>query len=143
MQIATATTRDLTRVEALLASLGLPTAGLLDQFPRAYAIATRDGEMLGCAGLETYGRVGLLRSVAVVATARNEGVGRALTGDRGAMARATGLDAVYLLTTTAGDYFRRLGFSAADRATVPRALALSPEFASACPASARCFVLVL
>ena len=52
-------------IEALLARLDLPTAGLHDQFPRAYVVAIDLGAVIGCAGLETYGTAGLLRSVAV------------------------------------------------------------------------------
>ncbi|WP_437717056.1 hypothetical protein WMF45_11955 [Sorangium sp. So ce448] len=53
-------------------------------------------------------------------------------------APAKALEAVYLLTTTAADYFRGLGFASASREAVPAELAASPEFAGACPASATC-----
>jgi amino-acid N-acetyltransferase len=135
--------RDFADVGALLAVLGLPTAGLQEQFPRAYAIATREDVIVGCAGLEAYDRTGLLRSVAVSPGDRNQGIGRALVRDRIVAARAVNLDAVFLLTTTAADYFSRLGFAETDRKTVPPVLSSSTEFASACPASATCLVLRL
>ena len=138
-----ATGGDLASIERLLGSLGLPTAGLADQFPGAYAVVIRDGALVGCAGLERYGRVGLLRSVAVAPSAQTEGIGRALVERQLEAGRAWGLDAVYLLTTTASDYFARLGFKDANRETVPPALSACPEFASACPASARCLMLPL
>ncbi len=90
-----------------------------------------------------YGAFGLLRSVAVVPALRGGGVGRALVADRLAAARAMGLAAVYLLTTTAADYFRRLGFAPAPREEAPHNLAASPEFSGACPTSAKCMVLRL
>jgi amino-acid N-acetyltransferase len=105
--------------------------------------ATRDGVLVGCAALEVYGRTGLLRSVAVEPSLQRSGVGRALVSDRLAAARAMKLDAVYLLTTTAADYFPRLGFIPGDRQNAPAELASSPEFASVCPSSAKCLVLRL
>ena len=98
---------------------------------------------MACAGLERYGRVGLLRSVAVASSARNEGIGRALVERQLDEGRALGLDAVYVLTTTARDYFSRLGFKEANREGAPPALSACPEFASACPASASCLMLPL
>jgi amino-acid N-acetyltransferase len=143
LQIVPASVRDLVAITALLDDLALPTAGLGDQFPRAYVTALRAGAMVGCAGLETYQRSGLLRSVAVSLEARRDGLGRALVADRIAAAKAMKLDAVYLLTTTASDYFPRLGFLPIERSAVGGPVASSPEFASVCPASARCFVLHL
>jgi amino-acid N-acetyltransferase len=141
VQVTAAAGNDFANIERLLGSLGLPTAGLSDQFPDAYAVVVRDGAVVGCAGLESYGRVGLLRSVAVASPARNKGIGRALVERQLEAARALGLEAVYLLTTTARDYFSRLGFKDANREAAPPALSACPEFASACPASASCLVL--
>jgi len=141
--IAPATLRDMDAVRRLLVEAELPTAGLLDQFPSAYALAWHSGEVVGVAGLETYGTAGLLRSVVVAPARRHGGTGRALVTDRLAVARLRGLGAVYLLTTTAADYFRRLGFSTARREEVPAELGASPEVSSACPASATCLVVRL
>jgi len=143
MRIEAAADRTFAEIEALLARLSLPTAGLHDQFPRAYIVAIDLGAVIGCAGVETYGRAGLLRSVAVSPARAKSGIGRALVADRLAAARSEGLEAVYLLTTTAADFFVRLGFVPADRAGVPSALASSPEFASVCPASATCLKFAL
>jgi arsenate reductase len=134
---------DVEAVRRLLAQAELPSAGLEDQFPAAYVLARRGGEIVGVAGLETYGTYGLLRSVAVAPSLRRGGTGRALLADRLAVAHAKGLDATYLLTTTAADYFQRLGFSAAPREEAPAEIAASPEFAGVCPASATCMVLRL
>jgi amino-acid N-acetyltransferase len=54
-----------------------------------------------------------------------------------------GLEVVYLLTTTAAQFFVRVGFVFADRPSPPAEIARSPEFAHACPASAACLKLVL
>ena len=112
-------------------------------FPPPTRLRSSSVVIVGCAGLETYGDVGLLRSIAVSARRQSQGIGRALVANRLDAAKAQKLDAVYLLTTTASDYFLRLGFVAADRARVPARLASSPEFAGACPASASCLALAL
>jgi len=139
--IRPATPADADAILRLLHQAELPAAGVLDQFPYAYVLARRDGEIAGVAGLEMYGTSGLLRSMAVAPALRRSGIGRTLVADRLTTARERGLDAVYLLTTTAAQFFQRLGFSPMLREEVPRGLARSPEFAHACPDAATCMVL--
>jgi amino-acid N-acetyltransferase len=57
-----------------------------------------------------------------------------------ANARARKLDALYLLTTTAENFFTRFGFAVTDRANVPKPIAATCEFREACPASAAVMV---
>jgi N-acetylglutamate synthase-like GNAT family acetyltransferase len=93
--------------------------------------------------MEVYGDCGLLRSVVVVPSLRGLGVGETLTHDRLAWARRRGLRQVWLLTTTAADFFDRFGFVRVDRASAPPELAASAEFTGACPAGAACLRLEL
>jgi amino-acid N-acetyltransferase len=51
-------------------------------------------------------------------------------------AAADGVEDVYLLTTTAADYFPRFGFTEASRSDAPEQLSASREFQGACPATA-------
>ena len=134
---------DISRVESALRDSELPLDGLRDQFSDGYAIAEADGELIGVEGIEVHGNDGLLRSAAVVAPWRGQGVGDALTRDRIEWARQRGLDSLYLLTTTAGDYFPRFGFTRVDRATAPEAVRRSREFAEACPDTALFMALPL
>jgi len=140
VQLAAESATDLESVEQLLISAQLPHGGLRAQFPPAYVVARDERAIVGIAGLEHYGDVGLLRSVAVTGARRGAGVGRLLVANRLAHARESRLSAVYLLTTTASDYFTRLDFAPASRAEVPADLQASEEFARACPASAACLV---
>jgi amino-acid N-acetyltransferase len=134
---------DLARVETALRDADLPLDGLHDQFGDGYAIAESAGQFIGVEGVEVHGDDGLLRSAAVIAAWRGQGVGDALTRDRIEWARRRGLRALYLLTTTAGNYFPRFGFSQADRATAPEAVKQSREFADACPSTALFMALPL
>jgi amino-acid N-acetyltransferase len=138
--LAPAERADLGAIRALVERVGLPLGGLEAQFPQAFVVARSQDALVGCAALETYGRSGLLRSVAVAETHRGRGLGARLISDRLRLARVSGLDAVYLLTTSASEYFGRLGFVEADRRCVSSALAASAEFAGVCPASAICFM---
>ncbi len=113
----------------------LPPDGLLDHLDTTL-VARRLGRIIGTAALEIYGDAALLRSVAVDAALRGHGVGHRLTEAAIHLAAAKGVQALYLLTTTAEEFFPRFGFVKVDRADVPASVRRSVEFTSACPASA-------
>lgn len=136
VRVRNAAANDFDAVRALLEGAHLPTDGLADFFGPAYAVAECDGRVIGAEGIERHGTSGLLRSAVVDDRYRGKGVGDLLTRDRLSWARASGLEDVWLLTTTAADYFPRFGFTTADRAAAPAALQQSIEFREACPASA-------
>ena len=129
-------------VRSLLAASGLPTADLAEGRPEML-VATVDGAVAGCIGLETRGRWGLLRSLAVTPAWRGRGIARGLAERMVERARARGLEALFLLTTTAEALARRLGFEPIDRSAVPSEVAASPQFAALCPATAACLSLRL
>jgi amino-acid N-acetyltransferase len=126
---------DFDGIAALLRDNELPVDGLRDHL--ATALVVRDGDIIvGSAALEVYEDGALLRSVAVVPGLRSSGLGRTLTDAAIDLARARGVPALYLLTTTADQYFPRFGFERIDRSGVPAGVQRSVEFTSACPASA-------
>jgi amino-acid N-acetyltransferase len=127
---------DFDRVAALLRECRLPVDGLRDALGRA-VIASRGAEIVGCVAIELYEGVALLRSLAVSASSRGQGLGGLLTAQALEMARELGARDVYLLTETAADFFPRFGFAVEERAGAPAALRNSVEFHSACPESAR------
>lgn len=141
--LARAEAGELGAVLALLVAAGLPSEGVADGFPAGYVVFRQGGVLAGVAGLEAYGGAGLLRSVAVTPSLRGAGLGRRLVEERLEAAHQRGLSHVYLLTATAPDYFRRLGFREVPRASAPEALRRSPEFASICPGSAICLARAL
>ena len=101
------------------------------------------GVLVGAMGIERYGAYGLLRSAVTAPSWRGRGVGQALTHERIDWARSQRLTALFLLTTTAADFFARFGFQPVERPTVPEEIRRSREFSSACPASATVMVLSL
>ncbi len=136
MEIRPAGPSDLPAIQSLLAAAGLPPNGVAEQ-RGGFVVAVEGDQVVACAGLEVYGPHGLLRSVAVRPDRRGRGVGRALVSHLAARARASGLTDVYLLTTTAADYFSRLGFHPVDRDQVPEDVRTSAEFTATCCATAR------
>ena len=126
---------DVPQILDLLKRQSLPPDGLTDHAATT-VVARLDGRVVGSAAIEMYADGGLLRSVAVDDSLKGQGLGRALTEQAVALARAAGLDALYLLTTTAEGYFPKLGFERTTREDVPAGVRSSVEFTSACPASA-------
>ena len=130
-----ATPADLAAVERLLAESGLPLDGVREALP-AFVVAQAGDDIVGVAGLECCVANGLLRSVAVHPDWRSYGVGRALVARVISDAEARGMDALYLLTTTAERYFPSFGFRPIPRDQVPEDIRETVEFREACPASA-------
>ena len=138
-----ATTSDMDAVRALLRDAALPLDGVDEQFGPGYVLARDGAALVGAIGIERYGDYGLLRSAVTAPSWRGRGLGQALTRERIAWARAQKMRALYLLTTTAADFFSRFGFERVERARVPDEIRRSREFASACPESATVMVLPL
>ena len=104
MQIRAATNSDLSAVEGLLTASDLPTDGVRDNFS-SFVVAEDDGAIAGAIGLEKYGSVALLRSAVVSPDHRGSGVGRRLVEQLLERAEEAGIDELFLLTTTAEEYF--------------------------------------
>jgi amino-acid N-acetyltransferase len=147
--------------EELLAENDLPTADLDLSSPDSTATVlfvceSAGGERVGVGGLEVRGEAetagetevageteaaaeaGLLRSVAVEESARGAGYATAICERLLDRARAADLEAVFLLTTTAAEFFDDLGFERVERERVPDSIRASAEFTDLCPDSATC-----
>lgn len=110
-------------LEKLLAGAGLSRADLLAS-GSTYWLAECDGAVVGVAGVEWGTTDALLRSVAVHDDWRNQGCGRRLVSEALNEARRRGCRAVYLFSTGATDYWRRLGFR---EVAVDEAVAAVPD----------------
>ncbi|HLA97152.1 MAG TPA: arsenic resistance N-acetyltransferase ArsN2 [Anaerolineales bacterium] len=134
--IVSATTRDLQDILRLLETCGLPTADLSPALLEGFLVQRQAGGLQGVVGLQIFERVGMLRSLAVLAERRGRGWGEQLTRQAEELARKRGVGELYLLTTTAEGFFTRLGYQAIAREQAPLAIQNSAEFQSLCPASA-------
>lgn len=126
-------------IETMLLSARLPLDGARDHLA-AFVVGESDGVARCVGGYERYGDVALLRSVAIAKRWRGQGIGSQLLQVLKGRAHADGIGSLYLLTTTAADFFARHGFIEVDRATAPAVLQGSREFQGVCPASATLMV---
>ena len=127
---------DLDGYRRLLAEAGLPLQGMEDQLEDSFLVAIADERVVGGAGIQVWGRDGLLRSVVVAGDRRGEGIAAALLRQSLERAWTRGAEQVFLLTTDAAPYFERHGFRVTPRDQVPPLLLETPEFATICPVSA-------
>jgi amino-acid N-acetyltransferase len=127
---------DLVLATHWLAAEGLPTEDLTASHMDKFIIAVRADRAVGMIGLETFGNLGLLRSLVVDQSSRGDGLGPALVAALERKARATALQELWLLTIGADSFFARVGYARKERADAPAAIQTTPEFASLCPGDA-------
>ncbi|MEM1145541.1 MAG: arsenic resistance N-acetyltransferase ArsN2 [Pseudomonadota bacterium] len=127
-------------IGALLEAEGLPVSDLScvsDEAPNTQLYCARyDDKLLGVVGLEYHGASALLRSFAVAPVARRTGCGSLLVSFAEDQAIQRGVRSLFLLTTTASDYFARLGYVGLSRDEAPREIAATSQFSDLCPSSA-------
>lgn len=133
-----ASTQDLPAVLALLEEAGLPTQDITSEHLGDFLVAAGGQSILGTIGLERYGENALLRSLVVRQESRFTGLGKQLVDSIEEHAQRTGVRTLYLLTTTAADFFARRGYEVIERSAAPSALQKTAEFSSLCPSQATC-----
>lgn len=133
--IQLATIVDRAAIVDLLESLHLPTVDLPVMLAD-FVIAKEKETVVGCGGLELYGSIALLRSLAVATQLQGQGLGNLLYQAALDLAQEKGVEEVYLITTTAADFFLKQGFQKVERAQVPPAIQQTAQFTSVCPSSA-------
>lgn len=126
-------------VRALLAACDLPTADL--DTPSAglelYGWRDGNGRIVATVGLEPAGRDILLRSLAVDATHRGQGLAAALLTFAEDRAAESGFEHIHLLTTSAVAYFANRGYKYGQRDRAPAAVRATAQFTKLCPAAAQ------
>lgn len=120
----------------LLAAENLPTEDLptpLDHF----FIAMIKEKVAGVIGLEKHEEYGLLRSMVVDKSFRNQQIAQQLVKALEDYALKQGIKELYLLTLTAADYFVKKGYEYISRNDTPKTLQSTSEFTHSCPATAQ------
>ncbi|WP_254763433.1 arsenic resistance N-acetyltransferase ArsN2 [Natrinema marinum] len=135
--VSRAETGALGRIEAILKANDLPHRDVRTK-PECFFVAVSDAEFVGAGGIERYEPDGLLRSIVTKRSVRDQGYGSAIYDELETHARKNGIETLYLLTTTAAEFFRRRGYEAIDREEVPSRIRQTAEFAELCPSSATC-----
>jgi len=137
--IAPAHEGDYGDVIALLEAASLPSEDL-ERSSMAHFLVARhgSGKLIGAIGVERYGCAALLRSLVVAPDYRNRGLGAQLVAEIEARCRTSAVTDLFLLTTTARDFFARQRYQATGRESVPVAPRAAAEFTRLCPDSAVC-----
>ena len=121
-------------IRSLLSAFKLPLDGLEET--KLWILQSSNRGVIGVAGLELYGNQGLLRSVAISKSLQSRGYGISLVNYVKGEARKSGVLDLFLLTTTAPAFFKKLGFVEESREKVACNITNSVEFKSACPKTA-------
>ncbi|MGB7920204.1 MAG: arsenic resistance N-acetyltransferase ArsN2 [Desulfobacterales bacterium] len=122
-------------VKRLLKASQLDSSDLTPEHVRHFFGLGPEGELEGVVGLELFGAVALLRSLAVVSSRRRTGLGSKLVAHVEDYARNKGIKSLYLLTHTAESFFKHRGYQRTGRDDAPTAIRETKEFSEICPVS--------
>jgi amino-acid N-acetyltransferase len=138
MKIVFAGPQDEAAIKGLLAECRLPSEDIRpDQLKHFFVLKDQD-RLIGIVGLELYENTALLRSLAVHATFRKQGLAGELVERAEQHARASGVKTLYLLTDTAENFFANRNYQKTERSAAPTALQQTTEFSTLCPLSSVC-----
>lgn len=137
LTIQNASAGDLPQIRSLLDSVGLPDEGVAEQLGYFLVAKDQNGRLIGTVGLESYGVVGLLRSLAVSPDHQGCGLGQTLVTESLKRAAARGIHEIVLLTLTAPDFFgKHFSFVPANRSAYTEALSSCVEMQMSCCSNA-------
>jgi amino-acid N-acetyltransferase len=126
---------DIAGVRGLLSAADLPTQDITLDLLAHFFYVENNGEIIGVIGAVPCGAHALLRSLAVAADCRGNGLGSRLVAAAESHALDLGARGLYLLTLTAEGFFSRHGYRVIPREKAPKAVRATAEFTHICPAS--------
>lgn len=124
-------------VKNLLQLSNLPNFDL-DEAPVHFFGVKENGQLVATGALEIYGVHAILRSLAVHQTHQNFGYGRQIVRFLENKAIEKGIKQLFLLTSTAEDFFKKLNYLPMQRNLCPPEILSSTQFREICPLSASC-----
>lgn len=124
------------KVMSLLAQCALPNSDLSEEKLQHFFGCGEEANPRGVVGVEMYGDVALLRSLAVEKDVRGKGCGKRLVEEAEKYAAHNGVKRLYLLTSTAEAFFGALGYEKVGRDAVPEAIRNTTEFSTLCSSTA-------
>jgi amino-acid N-acetyltransferase len=127
---------DLPSIRWLLDVEFLPSADITEGSLEHFLVYRDHLGVAGVVGLERYGDVALLRSLVVAGERKGRGIGKGLVTAAEALAAELQVRSIYLLTTTAADFFEYRGFRRIGREEAPPEIRSTQEFSSLCPSTA-------
>ena len=133
---------DLQKFKQALENAGLPHSDL-NYTNQSLILFFNSSTFVGTGGLEAIDNVGLLRSISIAPAHRNKNFGKQIVREILKNAQSKNMSRIYLLTETARDYFKKLGFTEIEREEVAPEIKSTSEFMSVCPTSATCMMMRL
>jgi amino-acid N-acetyltransferase len=135
--------QDATRIEDLLHAAGLSSDGVGERLQDTF-VADLNGQVVGTASLELFGKAAHLRSVAVDHGCRGTNVGTLLVANASQRARERKADMLYAVTEDAAGFFEHLGFvRTGGKETLPPEIASTPMVRGHCSSGAVALRLAL
>jgi len=119
----------------LLAEAKLDSSDLKQPNIRLFRFEEND-QIIGVGGLEIVDDLALLRSVAISKKQQNKGLGKQLVTHIEKSAKESGISALYLLTNTAVEFFKAIGYQQIHRDDFAEPLKQTAQFSGLCPVSA-------
>ena len=98
-------------------------------------VVEEDDKVVATVAVEYDYNDALLRSLCVSQEKRNSGVGNELVSFIEEYVRQQGVQNIFLLTTTAADFFKKRGYTILDRSNVPKFIRNTKEYSVICASS--------
>lgn len=133
MNIVPASQNNFSAAIELLGKNNLPTEDI-NAGTQLFVVEQND-RVLATVAVEYDYHVALLRSVSVSEEKRNSGIGKQLVDFIEDYVKKQGVEAVFLLTTTAANFFLKRGYSIIDRSNVPEFIKNTKEYRVICASS--------
>ena len=99
-----------------------------------------DDQLVGIIGVDVFGTLAQLRSLAVDERCRGQGLGLRLIERAEEYAQSLRIEVLYLLTTTAEGLFSKNLYVTTSRETVPAVFQQTFTFGISCPSDAACMM---
>ncbi|MEO6539477.1 MAG: arsenic resistance N-acetyltransferase ArsN2 [Ferruginibacter sp.] len=122
------------QVLQLLQAQKLPVADI-NEASLLYLLLDED-RAIGTAGLDIFDDCAMLRSVSVIAGVQRKGYGSSANIQIEKLAKESGINCMYLITTTAKEFFEHQGYCVIERETAPDAIKQTAQFSGLCPSTA-------
>ena len=127
-------------IRQLLTLCDLPESDITPEQLRHFLVLKEKGQIIGVVGIETFGRFGLLRSLAIDPGHRRRGFASQIVEKAEEYAASLKIDTLYLLTMKAEGFFSKRDYRRVQRDSAPAPVQGTAEFKNLCPVSAVCMV---
>ena len=135
MNYRDAVAQDIEKIENLLIEHHLPVNDILKYIDN-FVVSEQKNNIIGVGGYENLGEIALIRSIVVSQEYRGQSIGANIYRLLEEKIKHIGIKEAYLLTETATDYFKKLGFTLKERASLPEAITITKQFRELCPSTA-------